>query len=358
VTALAAVVPKGIDDAARVSGGNRYDRRVCGGLRAAGWRVAELAVPGSWPRPAPTALDALARTLDALPDGALVLVDGLIASAARAVLVPRSGRLRLVVLVHMVFGGAAVSGDDEQAVLAAARAVVTTSDRTRQLLLDLYALPPDRVHVARPGTDPASVSPPSAGGGRLLCVGTLWPVKGQDLLLEALAGISGTWRCGFVGPVDRDPDFVAALHRRAAAAGIADRLRWAGVRTGAQLAREYRDADLLVVPSRSEAYGMVVGEALAAGVPVLAAAAGGIPEALGRTARGVPGLLVPPGDPGALAAALARWLADAGLRDRLRRAALERRAGLPGWATTEQQLHGVLAAVGGEPDPVRTRVPR
>jgi glycosyltransferase involved in cell wall biosynthesis len=96
------------------------------------------------------------------------------------------------------------------------------------------------------------------------------PLEGQDLLLEALVATAGLpWRGAFVGSPDRDPPFAAELERRAADGGIAHRLRWAGVLTGADLAREYRDADLLVLPSRTEAYGMVVTEALAAGVPGL-----------------------------------------------------------------------------------------
>jgi glycosyltransferase involved in cell wall biosynthesis len=344
------VVPAGIDDPARVSGGNRYDRAVCHGLRDAGWTVAEVAVPDSWPRPDAASLDALARSLDALPAGALVLADGLVASAAGTVLVPRSGRLRLVVLVHMVFGGEAVPARDEAAVLAAAQAVVTTSAWTRRQLLERYLLPPARVHVATPGTDTAPADPRTTDGERLLCVGTLAPHKGQDLLLAALARTAGlAWRCTLVGPLDRDPRFVASLERRAAEAGIAGRLRIAGTRTGAALQREYRGADVLVVPSRTETYGMTVTEALATGLPVIATAVGGVPEAVGRTAAGVPGLLVPPGDSAALAAALARWLTDADLRGRLRRAALRRRETLPGWRTTADRIRTVLSAVGAEP---------
>jgi glycosyltransferase involved in cell wall biosynthesis len=357
VNAVHVVVPDGIHDPARVSGGNRYDREVCADLRDAGWSVTEIAAEGSWPRPDALAQTCLARSLDAVGDGALVLVDGLVASAARAVLEPRAGRLRLVVLVHMVFGGeafgwGAVAERDESAVLAAARAVVTTSAWTRRLLLERYPLPAARVHIAHPGTEPAPVSPPTPGGGRLVCVGTLSPLKGQDLLLEALGSLVGLpWHCTLVGPLDRDPGFVASLARRATATGIADRVRMPGTRTGAALRREYQDADLLVLPSRAESYGMVVPEALAAGVPVLASAVGGVPEAVGRTASGVPGLLVPPDDAAALAAALARWLTDTRLRSRLRRAALSRRETLPDWRTTGDCIRRVLAAVQAEPDP-------
>jgi glycosyltransferase involved in cell wall biosynthesis len=357
VSTVRVVVPAGIDDPARVSGGNRYDRAVCDALREAGWSVPEIAVEGPWPRPDAPALARLELALDALPDGALVLVDGLIASAARAVLAPRSERLRLVVLVHMVFGGNAVPERDESAVLAVARAVVTTSDWTRRRLLERYLLPAGRVHVAHPGSEPAPVSPRSPDGGRLLCVGTLSPLKGQDLLLDALGDVAGLpWRCTLVGPLDRDPHFVAMLGRRATATGIADRVRMPGTRTGAALRREMEAADLLVVPSRAETYGMVVPEALAAGVPVLATAVGGLPEALGHTSDGRPGILVAPDDPAALAAGLARWLTDARLRDRLRGAALRRREALRGWRSTGACVGRVLAAVAAEPDLPEIRV--
>lgn len=354
------VVPCGLDDPTRVSGGNRYDRRICDELRNARWTVAEIAASGSWPRPDASALRALRRSLDALPDGAVVLVDGLVASGAAAVVVPRSARLRLVVLVHMLFGGDAVGERDEAGVLACARAVVTTSDWTRGQLLDRYWLPPARVHVAHPGTDPVPAGLSTPDGGRLLCVGTISRLKGQDLLVEALAGLTGLpWRCTLVGPLDREPGVLRALERRAGVAGIAGRLRLTGPRTGADLQLEYRDADLLLVPSRAETYGMVVTEALAAGVPVLATAVGGIPEALGRTAAGVvPGLLVPPDNVAALAAALVRWLTEADLRSRLRRASLRRRETLPYWGATGDRIRAVLAAVSAEPDPPFLRVAR
>ena len=104
MTAVHVVVPDGIDDPARPSGGNAYDRRVCRGLAAIGWSVREHAVAGSWPRPDAAACAALAGVVQRIPDGAVVLLDGLIASAAPEVLVPQAGRLRLVVLVHMPLG--------------------------------------------------------------------------------------------------------------------------------------------------------------------------------------------------------------------------------------------------------------
>ena len=123
-------------------------------------------------------------------------------------------------------------------------------------------------------------------------------------------------------------------------------MRFAGPLVGAELDAAYAAADLVVLPSRGETYGMVVTEALARGLPVLATAVGGLPDALGRAPDGgVPGLLVPPGDAAALAGALRRWLTDADLRARLRRSAAARRTGLAGWATTARIVSNVLEAV-------------
>jgi glycosyltransferase involved in cell wall biosynthesis len=101
---------------------------------------------------------------------------------------------------------------------------------------------------------------------------------------------------------------------------------------------------VLVLPSHAETYGMVVTEALARGLPVITTAVGGLPEALGRTSDGrQPGLLVPAGDSGALAAALRCWLGDAELRQGLRAAARERRSTLTGWDVTSSRVTRVLS---------------
>ena len=142
----------------------------------------------------------------------------------------------------------------------------------------------------------------------------------------------------------REPAFVACLRQRAEAAGISERVCFPGSQIGDDLASAYAAADVLVLASRAETYGMVVTEALARGLPVIATAVGGLPEALGRTSDGRrPGLLVPPGDRSALAAALRSWLTHADLRQRLREAALERRRTLSGWEVPTHRIAGILA---------------
>ncbi len=342
------LVPDGIDDPARPSGGNTYDRHLCRELRSLGWSVRERAVPGFWGRPGTASFAALAGALQQIPDDAVVLLDGLIASTAPEALVPQARRLRLVVLVHMPLGHR--PADDEArrregAVLAAATAIVTTSAWARRRLLDLYGLPADRVRVAEPGVEAAEPAGGTAAGGALLCVGAVTFEKGHDVLLAALASISElSWTCACVGGLEGDPPFVASLRRRSADAGLGERVSFPGPRTGEDLDGSYASADLLVLASRAETYGLVVTEALARGLPVIAAEVGGLAEALGEGAAGIrPGLLVAPEDPVALGEALRDWLCDAKLRARLRRAACERRESLPRWSSTASVVARVLS---------------
>ena len=350
MTAVYVVVPDGIDDPARPSGGNVYDLRICRGLAAAGWDVRQHAAPGSWPWPDAAALQTLEQLIAGIPDDAVVLIDGLIASGVPDVLVPEADRLRLSVLVHMPLGEGppghqvADARVREAAVLSAARHIIVTSAWTRERLLSCYALPPDKVNVAEPGVDPAGLAPGTSSGDQLLCVAAVTAHKGHHDLLAALATLADLpWRLMCVGTLDRDPEFVCRLRRQAGQTGIIGRVCFVGPLIGDELDRAYAAADVLVLASLAETYGMVVTEALAHGQPVIATAVGGLPEALGSTADGRrPGLLVPPADRDALAAALRTWLTDADLRQRLRHASRERRTTLSGWQAPTDRIAGIL----------------
>jgi len=352
VTAIHVIVPDGIDDPARPSGGNIYDRRICTGLTDLGWRVHEHHLPGDWPHPGEVSRRRLAKTLASIGGGGVVLVDGLIASASADVMIPQSHRVHQVVLMHMPLGSGtelpyASARADEEQVVAKAKAVIATSDWTRRWLLDAYSLLPENVHVVEPGVDSASVVPGTADGGRLLCIAAVVPHKGQDILLDALGSLTDRdWTCTFVGSLDRDPIFAFRLVQQAAAYGIADQVAFVGPRTGDELGEAYAQSDLLVLPSRNETYGMVITEALARGVPVVATDVGGVPTALGAGMGTIqPGLLVPPADPAGLALALGRWLDEPVLRTRLRAGAVHRRSSLTGWAQAAGQVARVLREV-------------
>jgi Glycosyl transferases group 1 len=350
------VLPGDVDDPAAPSGGNSYDRRLCAGLAETGWAVHRITVAGPWPWPDRQQLHELGAALDALPRDQVVLLDGLVACAAPEVLEAAADRLRLVLLIHLPLadetGLAPAQAADldarERRAVQAAAVVVATSAAVGQRLTAEHALAAGRVHVAPPGVDPAPLTAPSPDGGRLVCVASLTPRKGHDVLVEALATLTDLpWTLVCAGPQPGGGAFADQVRRRLAGHGIADRVRLVGPLAAADLAALYAAADLLLLASRAEPYGMVVTEALACGVPVLASAVDGIPATLGRAPDGaLPGLLVPPGDPAELAGALRCWLGDAAARNRLRLAAQGRRTTLTGWPDTVAAVAAALQAAG------------
>jgi glycosyltransferase involved in cell wall biosynthesis len=348
---LWAVLPGSIDDPAAPSGGNRYDRVVLNLLSGAATPqdgqdvptrpVYEVAVDGSWPQPDGDARESLARALSDIPDKADVLLDGLVACGVPEILAPHRKRLRLIVLVHLPLsdetGLSPAVADDlrarERATLHMAATVVATSEAAADHLSGMHDLSRRKVTVVEPGVSPAEPAPPDQSGKRLLCVAAVTPRKGQDLLVETLEQRLADleWTCVLAGRVVHPVPHTSK------------KIHFVGPLQGTALDSAYGKSDLFVLPSRNETYGMVVTEALARGLPVIATAVGGVPEALGVAPDGTrPGILIPPDDPPALAAALRAWLTDTGLRDRLRAAAAGRRATLPTWDDTARRLSEVL----------------
>ncbi|GAA4237314.1 glycosyltransferase family 4 protein [Actinomadura meridiana] len=353
VAEVCVVVPGDVDDVAAPSGGNHYDRRLCEEFAASGRPVRELAVPGEWPRPGEAARAGLARMLAALPAGSVVLLDGLVACGVPEIVVPETRRLKVAVLVHLPLAdepGQADLNAAERETLEAAAAVIATSSWAKEHLIAHHGLEPSRVHAVAPGTDAAPLATGTDGATRLLCVASVTPRKGHDVLVEALAAVAHLpWRCECVGPLRRDPGHVTRLRQLIARHGLADRVHLEGPLTGKRLDDAYADADLAVLASRAETYGMVVTEALARGLPVVATSVDGVPGTLGHAPDGsVPGLLAPPDDPAALATALRRWLVEPDLRGRLRVAARERRATLAGWDDTARRMATVLSRLSRE----------
>ena len=334
---LHAVLPGEVDDPALVSGGNVYDRRVLDGLAALGATVREHPLPGAWPRPDPAARGRLDRVLRGVGDDAVVLLDGLVACGVPEVVVAHARRRRLAVLVHLPLGEEQPDlAAGEGAVLRAAGAVIATSAWAARRVAERHDVA--GVTVATPGVDPAPLAPGTDGAHRLLCLGALTPTKGQDLLVAALAALrEHPWTLDLVGPTRRDPAFVAGLRATITREGLGERIRIPGPRTGVVLDETWRATDLLVAPSRVETYGMVVTEALARGIPVVASDVGGLPDALAGA-----GDLTPAEDVPALVATLRRWFAQEPHRDGSRISARSRRCTLAPWTQTSRRVAGVL----------------
>ena len=318
------------------TGGYGYDRRIIAGLSALGWQVTVHALDAGFPAPSAAALDHAQRTFAGLPDAALVLVDGLALGAMPQIAHAHAARVRLVALIHHPL--AAESGlppglarrlaRSEGLALAAVRHVIVTSDATA-LALREFNVEPSRVSVVEPGTDAAPLARRVRGETlQLLCVATLIPRKGHDLLFTALAALqSWRWHLTCVGSLTRDPDTVARVRAQLQHLGLEERVRLAGELDCAQLSQLYGDCDLFVLPTRFEGYGMVVAEALAHGVPIIGTHTGAIAQLVAPGA----GLLVAPGDAQGLQVALNRALAEPGLLDTLAAGAAAVRSGLRTW---------------------------
>jgi glycosyltransferase involved in cell wall biosynthesis len=336
-------------DLATLTGGYGYDRRLIAELRRAGWKVTHLPLGPSFPFPDAADLEAAGKSFAALAEGSLVLVDGLAFGALPEIADTEAGRLRLVALVHHPLaeetGLSAAASDalfrSERRALAMTRGIIATSSTTARRLIERYGVTPERLAVARPGSDP--VSPPPAGApGQgdtvdLLSVGTLTPRKGHDLLIEALARLAGLpWTCRIIGSPDRAPATAADLRARIARHGLQSRIILAGETV--DLLSAYDTADVFVLASRHEGYGMVFAEAMQHGLPVIATTAGAIPEAVPPSA----GILVPPDDVAALAAALAQLIGDPALRARYASGARTAALALPSWTDTARNVAAAL----------------
>jgi glycosyltransferase involved in cell wall biosynthesis len=336
-------------DLATLTGGYGYDRRLIAELRRADWKVTHLPLGPSFPFPDAADLEAAGESFAALAEGSRVLVDGLAFGALPEIAETEAGRLRLVALVHHPLaeetGLSAAASDalfrSERRALAMTRGIIATSSTTARRLIERYGVTPERLAVARPGSDP--VSPPPAGApGQgdtvdLLSVGTLTPRKGHDLLIEALARLAGLpWTCRIIGSPDRAPATAADLRARIARHGLQSRIILAGETV--DLLSAYDTADVFVLASRHEGYGMVFAEAMQHGLPVIATTAGAIPEAVPPSA----GILVPPDDVAALAAALAQLIGDPALRARYASGVRTAVFALPSWTDIARNVAAAL----------------
>jgi D-inositol-3-phosphate glycosyltransferase len=241
---------------------------------------------------------------------------------------------------------------EEQVVAAADRLIANTDDEAHELV-DLYDADPSIVDVVHPGVDLDTFTPGSMRDARqrhgipedavvLLFVGRIQPLKAPDVLIRAAAELVArdpsvrdrlvVVVCG--GPSGSGLDQPTSLIDLARELGIAERVRFEPPSDRATLVDWYRAADVVVVPSHSESFGLVAVEAQACGTPVVAAAVGGLRTAI---ADQVSGLLVQGHDPRDFASAIARITDQPRLRAELAAGAHMHAASF-GWASTTAGL--------------------
>ena len=337
-------------DLATPTGGYRYDRRIIAELPALGWGAEVVNLGDGFPYPtADTRATACAR-LSALARGRPVVIDGLafgvLPDAAEALRASHS----LVALVHHPLAlESGLSATEcaslhasERSALGCARHVIATSATVARLLVEHYGVPSGTVSVVEPGTDRVSTAPRNgAGVVKLLAVGSVIPRKGYDVLIAALARLRHLpWQLVIAGDCGRSPQTYRQVKGEIGRLGLADRVSLLGAVAFDELAPLYASADLFVLPSRFEGYGMAYAEAIAHGVPVVGTTAGAIPDTVPAAA----GVLVAPDDIEALAVALQRVIENPADRERL--AAGARAATFPSWPQQAALFARLLERVG------------
>ena len=344
------VIPGNID---LPTGGYAYDRRVLALLPRFGVDIQHVALPGSFPGPDSSDLEASERMLAALPPDLPLLIDGLALGAIPSAMVARI-RQPIVALCHHPLALEAGLSELQQthfrttetAALALARHVIATSAMTGRTLTAEFGVPEARLTIAEPGTDPAARAAGSAASAgaplQLLAVGSIVPRKGYDVLVAALTGLQDRpWRLTIAGSNDRDPQTTCANERLITDAGFDGRISMIGAVGPAQLDRLYDGADIFVMPSLFEGYGMVLAEAMARGLPIVCTTGGAAAE----TAPDSAALKVPPGDAGAFRVAVARVLDNQAERRSMSDASWIAGQTLPRWCDTARIIADVLKKV-------------
>lgn len=327
------------------TGGYGYARRVLRGASGAGLELEHLPLGPGFPHPTAQDVARAADALSAVPPGRPLLVDGLALGALTPDVI---GRIRapLVALCHHPLAletgldpdRAAALEISERAALAAARATITTSGATAAILRSRYAVRPETITVAPPGTDPAPRAPGSGGPGcAILAVGSVTPRKGHPRLVRALSAlIDCDWTLRIIGP-QPDAGALKALQDQITRAELARRIRLVGPQSMMAVTAAYQAADLFVLASEYEGFGMAFAEALSHGLPVLGLHSTAVEEATLGAAR-----LVSPGDfHTALAELVRRPAVRAELAESCWRAAVR----LPRWPDSIATIAAVLRSV-------------
>jgi glycosyltransferase involved in cell wall biosynthesis len=333
------------------TGGYAYDRRMIAELQKLGWRVDVVGLGEGFPRPDAAVKAAARDALAAVPEKCPIVIDGL----ALGVLPEAANELRernsLLALVHhplaletgLPAADAEAMRKSEREALAAARGVVVTSPSTSTLLADDYDVPPELITVICPGTEGGERAEGSSDGiVRLVAVGAVVPRKGFDVLIEALAPIANLpWRLSIAGDRTRDVKAAEQLDADIKQHGLSARVDVLGTVPPDGVGALYTGADIFVLASRYEGYGMAFAEALAHGLPVVGTTAGAIPDTVPPNA----GVLVEPNDVKALTRTLRMLIENPNERRWLAAGAREAGLALPNWETQAKLFAGAIEAL-------------
>ena len=332
------------------TGGYAYDRRIIAGLKSLDWEIELIGLGEGYPFPNPTQVEEAKAQLQRLTPGVPMVIDGLTLGALPEVAACVAKHHPLIALIHhplaFEFGlseeEAALLQQSETEALRHASQVIAISPTTARDLHRHYGVPIDRIDVVLPGTDrsmhqreQSQIANGIRDAVHLLSVGSIIPRKGFPDLLAALAPLADLpWTLSIAGDTTRNTGAFEQLIGDITRFGFEGRVQVLGAVSDSELISLYTQADVFVLASLFEGYGMVYAEAMAYGLPIIATRGGAIPDTVPSEA----GLLVRPGDVPALTLALKKVIEDAPYRAHLSSGAFRAAAQQPTWDEAVQQF--------------------
>ncbi len=326
-----------------LTGGYLYDKRILAELEALGWATHKLSLDPRFPNVNEQIKQSTCQRLANVDPSHMLVIDGLALGAlglcAKAI---RAKRPFVALVHHPLALESGIPADlarqlhqSEQAALTYADHIIVTSQITGQTLIEQFDVPTLKISVVEPGVDRPDhvLSTPLTHRlpqhpVRLLSVGALVARKGFDILIKALGTLADIdWQLTIVGDQERSPACTSEINQLIRHFNITPKVKLAGALPAHLLAQHYEQADLFVLASRYEGYGMAYSEALAWGLPVVGTDGGAAAQTLATPAAKI----VPVDDTDTLAATLRTLISDHDLRQTMRQAALDHAQQLPSW---------------------------
>lgn len=334
-------------DKDRRTGGFIYEATVLRVLNEIGCATAHLRLPDSFPDPTEADMETTLLALRAVPPEQPIILDGLVFGAIDPEGLAQV-RAPVIAMIHHPLGlETGLSKDraahllrNEAAALRHVAHIIVPSPETARVLVREFGADPNRISIAPPGFDRPAADLCPSDPPLILSVGLLAPRKGHDVLLDALALIAELrWRAEIIGKA-HDSGTADALRYQVNATGLAQRVRFAGEVARSELISRFNAASVFALATRYEGYGMVLGEAMMFGLPIVSCDVGAVPDTVGHSA-----ILVPPDDPAAFATALRRLLTEPHEAKRLAEMSLSRSTLLPEWRDTARIFSAVISAI-------------
>jgi glycosyltransferase involved in cell wall biosynthesis len=286
-----------------LTGGHLYNMHIINGLKNKNYSVSLQAAGGKWDNK--EGIDKMCRLyLQKIPWGSCIIIDSLILASLTNLVRKSMDRFKFLGLIHLPVSYDIKTGihgklsEDELGALNHMHRLVVTGGFTFDLLCNA-GIDPRKITIIQPGTDQF---PRKAQYARvpsnLLCIANYSALKAQDVLIRALSRLkTRNWTLHLYGDTDRDPEYTSFLRSLILYLGLESRIIVHRIVERQNISKVFLEADLFILPSLFESYGMVLSESLAHGIPVISTLAGNIrntvPEGMG--------ILIEPGNEAELA---------------------------------------------------------